>query len=37
MVSQYKRGTGRSGLGFVVKDGSVAHFGKVGECSGLTP
>jgi hypothetical protein len=37
MVSQFKRGTGRSRLGFAAKDGSVACFGKVGECSGLTP
>jgi hypothetical protein len=37
MVSQFKRGTGRPGLGFAAKDGSVARFGKVGECSGLTP
>lgn len=37
MVSQFKRGTGGPGLGFAAKDGSVARFGKVGECSGLTP
>jgi hypothetical protein len=37
MVSQFKRGTGGPGLGFATKDGSVARFGKVGECSGLTP
>jgi hypothetical protein len=37
MVSQFKRGTGRPGLGFATKDGSVALFRKVGECSGLTP
>jgi hypothetical protein len=37
MVSKFKRGTGGPGLGFATKDGSVARFGKVGECSGLTP
>jgi hypothetical protein len=37
MVSQFKRGAGGLGLGFATKDGSVARFGKVGECSGLTP
>jgi hypothetical protein len=37
MVSQFKRGAGGPGLGFATKDGSVALFGKVGECSGLTP
>jgi hypothetical protein len=37
MVSQFKRGTGGPGLGFATKDGSVARFGKVGECSGLIP
>jgi hypothetical protein len=37
MVSQFKRGTGEPGLGFATKDGSVTRFGKVGECSGLTP
>jgi hypothetical protein len=37
MVSQFKRGIGGPGLGFPAKDGSVARFGKVGECSGLKP
>jgi hypothetical protein len=37
MVSQFKRGTGGPGLGFATKYGSVTRFGKVGECSGLTP
>jgi hypothetical protein len=37
LVSQFKRGTGGPGLGFAAKNGSVARFGKVGECSGLTP
>jgi hypothetical protein len=37
MVSQFKRGTCGPRLGFATKDGSVACFGKVGECSGLTP
>jgi hypothetical protein len=37
MVNQFKRGTGGPGLGFATKDGSVACFGKVGECSGLRP
>jgi hypothetical protein len=37
MASQFKRGIGISGLGFAAKDGSVARFGKVGECSGLKP
>jgi hypothetical protein len=37
MVSQFKRGTRGPGLTFATKDGSVARFGKVGECSGLTP
>ena len=37
MVSQFKRGTGRLGLGFAVKDGNAACFGKVGEWSGLKP
>jgi hypothetical protein len=29
MASQFKRGIGRSGLGFAAKDGSVARFGKM--------
>jgi hypothetical protein len=37
MVSQFKRGTRGLGLDFATKDGSVARFGKVGECNGLTP
>jgi hypothetical protein len=37
MVNQFKRRTGGPGLGFAVKDGSDASFGKVGECSGFTP
>jgi hypothetical protein len=37
MVSKFKRGIGGPGLGFAAKDGSVACFGKVGECSGLKP
>jgi hypothetical protein len=37
MVNQFKRGTGGPGLCFAFKDGSVACFGKVGECSGLKP
>jgi hypothetical protein len=37
MISQFKRGTGGPGLGFATKDGSVARFGKVGECNCLTP
>jgi hypothetical protein len=37
MVRQFKRGTGGPGLGFATEDGSVTRFGKVGECSGLTP
>jgi hypothetical protein len=37
MVSQFNRGTGIPELGFAAKNGSVARFGKVGECSGLTP
>jgi hypothetical protein len=36
-VSQFKRGTSGPGLGFFVKDGIIACFGKVGECSGLKP
>jgi hypothetical protein len=36
MVSQFKRGTGRPRLGFTAKVGSDTHFGKVGECSGLS-
>jgi hypothetical protein len=35
MVSQFKRRTSRSGLGFDAKVGSDARFGKVGECSVL--
>jgi hypothetical protein len=34
MVSQFKRGSGRPGLGLAAIDGSVACFRKVGECSG---
>jgi hypothetical protein len=37
MVSQFKRGTSGPRIGFATKDGSVTLFGKVGECSGLTP
>jgi hypothetical protein len=37
MVSNFKSGTSGPRLGFAPKDGSVARFGKVGECSGLTP
>jgi hypothetical protein len=37
MVSQFKRGTDGLGLGYSAKARSDARFGKVGECSGLTP
>jgi hypothetical protein len=37
MFSQFKRGTGGPRLGFAVKDGTTACFGKVCECSGLKP
>jgi hypothetical protein len=37
MVGQFKRGTSIQGIHFAAKDGSVACFSKVGECSGLKP
>jgi hypothetical protein len=37
MVNHFKRGTSGPRLDFTAKDVSVARFGKVGECSGLTP
>jgi hypothetical protein len=37
MVIQLKRETNGPVLGFAAKDGSVACFGKLGECSGLKP
>jgi hypothetical protein len=37
IVSQFKRVISEPGLGFASRDGSDTSYGKVGECSGLTP
>jgi hypothetical protein len=37
MVSQFRRETSGSGLGFVVRDVKDTCYGKVSDCSGSTP
>jgi len=37
MMSQFRRGTGASGVGFTIGGKGENLYGKVGECSGLTP
>jgi hypothetical protein len=37
MVSQFRMGIDRLGLGFAVRNGSGASYAKVGEFSGLAP
>jgi hypothetical protein len=37
MISQFRRGTGASGVGFALGGNGENIYGKVGECSGLRP
>ena len=37
MMSQFRRGTGASGVGFALGGKGENICGKVGECSGLNP
>jgi hypothetical protein len=37
MMSQFRRGTGASGVGFALGWKVENIYGKVGECSGLNP
>ena len=37
MMSQFRQGTGASGVGFALGEKGENIYGKVGECSGLNP
>jgi hypothetical protein len=37
MISQFRRGTGTSGVGFALGEKGELVYGKVGEFSGLSP